>query len=50
MEKQTKSNTFKRPYVVVEKIFERVALACSKANTGRLDSCTVCQSAGTQHS
>jgi len=46
----TESKTFKRPYIVVEKIFERVALYCSKATTGRLDECTVCQAAGTQYS
>ena len=45
-----KTKSFKRPYLIVEKIFERVSLACSKAVTGRLESCTTCNSAGTQFS
>ena len=34
MEKPTKKRKFKRPYLVVEKIFERVALECSKTTKG----------------
>jgi hypothetical protein len=41
---------FLRPYLVVEKIFERVGLTCSKSVAGRLSDCTTCNSAGTQFS
>ncbi len=37
---------FKRPFLIVEQIFERVALACTKSTSGRISACTTCKSAG----
>jgi hypothetical protein len=49
MERKEQRKVFVRPYIVVEKIFERVGLACDKKG-GQLTLCTGCNSAGTSSS